>query len=72
MSYNYREGKKRIIEIPNSPNDVDERNEVPNDSAFDYGNAIIAPVASVFVDIRKSSDYFTKQPKKQVAKKIIS
>ena len=47
MSYNYREGKKRIIEILNSPNDVDERNEVPNDSAFDYGNAIIAPVASV-------------------------
>lgn len=72
MLYNYREGKKRITEILNSANNVDERNEVPNDSAFDYGNAIIAPVASIFVDIRKSSNYFTIQPKKQVAKMIRS
>ena len=72
MSYNYIDGKKRIKEILNSPNETEEKDEVPGDRAFDFGNGIIAPVAAIFVDIRGSSTYFTKQPKKQVAKMVRS
>ena len=72
MSYNYKEGKKRINTILNSPNETEEKDEVPGDGAFDFGNGIIAPVAAIFVDIRDSSTYFTKQPKKQVAKMVRS
>lgn len=72
MSYDYKAGKKRINDILNSPNDIEEKDNVPNGDNFDYQGGIYAPVAAIFVDIRDSSTYFTKQPKKQVAKMIRS
>lgn len=70
MAYGYKAGKKRINGILNSPNEITVMGSVPKMGAFNYQNGICAPVAAIFVDIRDSSTYFTKQPKKQVAQMI--
>ena len=68
--YNYKEGKKRLFNILDNKTTVVEKESVPADSAFNFENGIKAPVASIFVDIRNSTDYFKNNPRDRVARTI--
>ena len=70
--YNYRDGKDRVSKILDSKTIIETKTEVPSDSAFNFGNGIKAPVASIFVDIRKSSELFKNNSKDRVARIIRS
>ena len=69
-SYNYKEGKKRLFDILDNKTTVIEKDEVPSDSAFNFENGIKAPVASIFVDIRNSTEFFKNNPRDRVARII--
>lgn len=59
-SYDYREGKARILDIFASPNDVVKKNPLPaNDNNFTFDNEYRSWVSSIFVDIRDSTSLFT-------------
>lgn len=68
--YNYKEGLNRINDILKSNIDVEERNTIPDVDSSDYkfNNAIKGGVASMFIDIRGSSEYFKDNLPKKVAK----
>lgn len=68
--YDYKSGKKKVIEILDSKTEIEEKDNVPSDSSFTYDNGIKAPVASIFVDIRKSTEFFKNNPKDRVARII--
>ena len=68
--YNYIEGKKRINEILNSKVPVEEKEHIPNDGYFTYENGIKSWVASLFVDIRKSTELFNSNDDIVIAKMI--
>ena len=69
-SYDYKEGKKRLFDILDNKTTVIEKDEVPSDSAFNFENGIKAPVASIFVDIRHSTEFFKNNPRDRVARII--
>lgn len=57
--YDYKEGKKRIIDILSSKTVIEIKDKIPeNDSDFTYGNGIKTFVGALFVDIRNSTEYF--------------
>jgi class 3 adenylate cyclase len=68
--YDYREGKKRVTEILDNPNDVTEEDPLPSkeSSHFTYDNAYRSWITSIFVDIRNSTDLFTENKATTVAK----
>ncbi len=68
--YNYIEGKKRINEILNSKVPVEEKEHIPGDGYFTYENGIKSWVASLFVDIRKSTELFNSNDDIVIAKMI--
>lgn len=68
--YSYKEGKRRTIDILDSRTDIVKKECVPSDSAFSFDNGIKAPVASIFVDIRNSTNYFKSNPRDRVARII--
>lgn len=76
MSYNdkqnWLDGKKRILDILNSPNDIEERKKVPSEQEFNFDNGYYAWVTAVFVDIRNSTELFSNNKKTTTAKVIRS
>lgn len=57
--YDYKESKKRIEEILNSPTKIVEKNTIPaTDEQFTYENGIKTWVGALFVDVVNSSKLF--------------
>ncbi|MDN5082977.1 adenylate/guanylate cyclase domain-containing protein [Aliarcobacter butzleri] len=70
--YDYKAGKKRIKEILNNKLQVIENNKIPNNDNFTFSNAYYGWVTAIFVDIRNSTDLFSKGNKEIVSKMIRS
>ena len=70
--YDYKAGKKWIKEILNSKIQVIENNKIPNNDNFTFSNAYYGWVTAIFVDIRNSTDLFSKDDKEIVSKMIRS
>jgi len=70
MFYDYKTGKKRVLGILNDTNDISEVDRIPSDQEFTYENGYYGWVASVFVDIRKSTELFVDNRKTSTAKII--
>lgn len=69
--YDYAQGKQRIINILDSKTDIEKSTNIPkSDEEFTYENGIRAWVGALFVDIRNSSEYFTKNKADIVARVI--
>lgn len=71
-NYDYKAGKKRIKEILNSKLEVIEDSKIPKDNNFTFSNAHYGWVTAIFVDIRNSTDLFSKDDKEIVSKMIRS
>lgn len=76
MSYNYKEGKKRVEEILKNEIDIPDSTKIPKDeSVFTFDNGYYNWVTAVFVDIRDSSALFSKKGlnnKRETAKMVRS
>lgn len=70
--YDYKAGKKRIKEILNNKLEVIENDKIPNNDKFTFSNAYYGWVTAIFVDIRNSTDLFSKDDKEIVSKMIRS
>ena len=70
--YDYKAGKKRIKEILNNKLQVIEDSKIPKDNNFTFSNAHYGWVSAIFVDIRNSTDLFSKDDKVIVSKMIRS
>jgi class 3 adenylate cyclase len=70
--YDYKVGKKRIKEILNNKLQVIENNKIPNNDNFTFSNAYYGWVTAIFIDIRNSTDLFSKDDKEIVSKMIRS
>ena len=70
--YDYKSGKKRIKEILNNKLQVIENNKIPSNESFTFSNAYYGWVTAIFVDIRNSTDLFSKDDKEIVSKMIRS
>ena len=69
-NYNYIDGKKRIKEILDNKLEVIDNDKIPNNDNFTFSNAHYGWVSAIFVDIRNSSDLFSKDDKEIVSKMI--
>ena len=68
-NFDYKESKKRIIDILTSKTEIQETNSIPSDeSNFTYENGIKSWVGSIFVDIRNSTAYFKENKPEQVSR----
>lgn len=72
MTYDYKEGKKRVLEILNNKLEIKENDTIPNETNFTYENSYYGWVSAIFVDIRDSTTLFTKYNKVTVSKIIRS
>lgn len=70
--YNYKAGKKRIETILDTKLEVIENTKIPKGDSFTFSNAYYGWVTGVFVDIRNSTDLFSKEDKELVSKIIRS
>lgn len=74
MSYDYKQGKKRIEEILNNSINIVDSEKIPqDDSAFTFNNGYYNWITGIFVDIRDSSRLFSKKglsDKKKTAKLV--
>lgn len=69
--YDYKEGKKRILNILTSKTKIEKRDKVPaNEDEFTYENGIKTRVGALFVDIRNSTDYF-KNNKSEIVSRVM-
>ncbi|NQT57762.1 MAG: hypothetical protein HQ557_02145 [Bacteroidetes bacterium] len=66
--YDYKIGKERIKEILDNELQVIENNKIPSNDNFTFSNAYYGWVTGIFIDIRDSSDLFTKEDKELVIK----
>ena len=58
MSYNYIDGKQRVISILNSTIEIVEKKSIPqNDAEWTYANGIKTWISAIFVDLRDSSNF---------------
>ena len=71
-SYNYKSGKKRIVEILNNKLEVFEKDKLPKENDFTFDNAYESWITSIFVDIRQSSELFSNEDKEEMSKIIRS
>ena len=58
--YDYKEGKKRVEEILKSNLEVKENERIPKSEELTFNNSYHTWVASIFIDIRDSSNLFKK------------
>jgi class 3 adenylate cyclase len=73
MGYNYKDGRKRILNILSTNTAVEELSSIPmSDSKWTYDNGIKVWVTAVFVDIRNSKDVFENNDQIIVSKYIRS
>lgn len=70
--YNFKEGKKRVKDILDNKLEVIENNSIPSDENFTYSNSYYGWVSAIFVDIRNSSELFSKEDSIMVSKIIRS
>lgn len=66
--YNYRESKKRVEEILNAENNIDNDVDLIPKTDGTYKNGVSGWVATIFVDIRDSTNLFASGKKSSVAK----
>lgn len=67
--YDYAAGKKRIINILDSKTRIEQSDDIPNyDEEFTYENGVKTWVGALFVDIRRSTKYFTNNKPDTVAR----
>lgn len=72
VTYDYKAGKKRVINILDNELVVKEQNKVPADDDFTFDNGYFSWVSAIFVDIRESSILFCDDDKEKVSKIIRS
>lgn len=68
--YDYINGKRRVNEILNDSNEIEEKEKVPKENDFTFHNGYFAWVTAVFVDIRDSTSIFTENKKTSTSKII--
>lgn len=68
--YDYINGKRRVNEILNDSNEIEEKEKVPKMNEFTFHNGYFAWVTAVFVDIRDSTSIFTENKKTSTSKII--
>lgn len=71
-NYDYKKGKKRVIEILNDNNEIEVKDKVPVEEKFTFHNGYYANVTAVFIDIRESTKLFSENKKTSTAKIIRS
>lgn len=73
MVYNYKKGKERVDEILDNVISIEEAKKIPKDDNFTFDNGYYSWVSAIFVDIRDSSELFSRKglnDKKRTAKLI--
>lgn len=71
-TYDYKTGKQRVQNILKNELEVITQDELPGDDALTFSNAYYSWVTGLFVDIRDSTDLFTKDNKKDISRIIRS
>jgi class 3 adenylate cyclase len=56
--YDYKNGKKNVMDILTSKTKIERKEGVPNEQEFTYANGIRAWVSAIFVDIIDSTEIF--------------
>jgi len=69
-NYDYKKGKKFIIDVLNSKTKIITNKIIPNDNAFTYQNGVISLTSALFLDIRNSTKYF-KNNKRDITARIM-
>lgn len=68
MNYDFREGKKRVLDILTSKTCIETKDSIPNDEQFTYENGIKAWVGALFVDIKDSTNLFKNGNVEKIAR----
>ena len=66
--YNYREGKKRVEEIIKTDLEVIENNKLPKSESLTFKNSYYSWISSIFIDIRDSTNLFSKENNEDISK----
>lgn len=72
MVFDYKESKKRVLEILSSKTDVEKKPIPKNDKEFTYANGIKCWVGAMFIDIVDSSSLFKDQKDEKIARIVRS
>ncbi|WFB61177.1 adenylate cyclase [Paenibacillus sp. BR1-192] len=70
LDYNYKDRKKKVEEILDNTDKVNEVDKFPRDEDFTYTNAYKAWAGAIFVDLRDSTTLFTSNNDVDIAKVI--
>ena len=70
MDYDYKEGKRRILELLNDSTEIEEVKNIPSDKEFTYDNGYYGWVTALFVDLRESTKLFAENKKSSTARII--
>lgn len=70
QGYDYKERKKKIKEILDNTNAVNEVEKFPRDKDFTYSNGYKAWATAIFVDLRDSTTLFTDHDDVEISKVI--
>ena len=71
MSYDYKDGKQRVINILNSSIEIVEKKSIPqNEAEWTYVNGIKTWISAIFVDLRDSSDFLHNGDEIEVTKTL--
>ncbi|MFB5678768.1 adenylate/guanylate cyclase domain-containing protein [Paenibacillus terreus] len=68
--YDYKERKKKVEEILDNTDAVNEVEKFPRDADFTYTNGYKAWAGAIFVDLRDSTSLFTNQDDIEISKVI--
>lgn len=68
--YNYKERKKKVEEILDNTNKINEVDKFPRDEDFTYENGYKAWTGAIFVDLRDSTKLFTENEEVDIAKVV--
>ncbi|MED4057169.1 adenylate/guanylate cyclase domain-containing protein (plasmid) [Niallia taxi] len=69
-TYDYKERKKKVEEILDNTNSVNEVEKFPSNDSFTYSNAYKAWAGAIFVDLRDSTTLFSGDNDLEIAKVI--
>ncbi|WP_208592338.1 adenylate/guanylate cyclase domain-containing protein [Gracilibacillus suaedae] len=70
VSYDYKERKKKVEEILDNTDKIEEVDKLPSEDNFTYTNGYKAWVSAIFIDLRDSTNLFTKHEELDIAKVI--
>jgi len=71
-NYDYKEGKKRVLEILDNKIEIKKQDDIPDEKYFTFDNGFYGWVTAIFVDIRDSTTLFSEGDKEKMAKIIRS